>query len=93
MVPQPLGNMAPAPKASPTPPQNPNQNALIPPGHKWVLVSDSAHATIPPSPVPLATLEAVKVEPEPVKVNAELKTAQAAVDRMQYIIQSALMPD
>ena len=31
------------------------------------------------------------VEPEPVKVDAELKTAQAAVDKMQCIIESALI--
>ena len=53
-----------------------------PPGHKWVLVSDSAQATVSPAPAP---------EPETVKTSAELKTAQAAVNRMQYIIKSVLI--
>ena len=92
MVPQPLGNVAPAPAptASSTP-LVPNQNSVVPPGHKWVLVADSSPATIPPASAPPTPLEVVNIEPEPVKVDAELKTAQAAVDKMQCIIESALM--
>ena len=74
MVPQPLGNVAPAPMASSTPLVS-NQNVLVPPGHKWVLEADGPHATIPPAPAPPASLEVVNVEPEPVKVDAGLKTA------------------
>ena len=77
MVPQPLGNLAPVPTMSPALPQS----ALVPPGHKWVLIADGAHPTIPPAPALLATPEPVSIEAEPVKVHVDLKTAQAAADR------------
>ena len=82
VVPQPVGNVAPAPQVLPPSPQNLSQNVEPPPGHKWVLVSDGAQATIPPAPAP---------EPEPVETSAEMKMAQAAVNRMQYIKESALI--
>ena len=61
----------------------PSQSTTTPPRHKWVLVAENAIR--PTSP------EVTIVEPEPVKVNAGLKQAQADVDKMQSIIESALI--
>ena len=61
----------------------PSQAITPPPGHKWVLVAEDA--TRPASP------EVSIVEPEPVKVDAGLQQAQADVDKMQSIIESALI--
>ena len=82
LVPQPLGNVALAPQVLPPPPQNLSQNVEPPSGHKWVLVSDGAQATIPPAPTP---------DLEPVETSVEMKTAQAAVNKMELIIESALI--
>ena len=61
----------------------PSQATTTLPGHKWVLVAEDA--TRP------ASLEVTIVEPEPVKVVAGLKQAQADMEKMQSIIEFALI--
>ena len=61
----------------------PGKAIAPPPGKKWILVEEDA--TRPASP------EVSIVEPEPVKVDARLQQAQADVDKMQSIIESALI--
>ena len=74
-------------------PQNPSPSTqqLAPPGQKWVLVADTTPANVPPAPIQRAAPEADKPEPEPTKPNAELKAEQTAVNRIQWIIESAMI--
>ena len=82
MVLPPLGNVTPLLTALLVP----SQTESVPPGHRWVLIAESSPTqALPTSP------EVIIVEPEPVKVDAGLKIAQAAVDKMQCIIKSALI--
>ena len=90
VVPQPLGNAALTPEVLPKLPQNPSPSTqqLAPPGQKWVLIADTAPASVPPAPIQPAAPEAGKPEPESTEFNVELKEAQAAVNRMQLIVCS-----
>ena len=82
VVPQPKGIMTPALAV----PLVPSQSTTTPPGHKWVLLAENA-----PNPTQPASPEVKIVEQDPVKVNAGLKQAQADLDKMQSIIESALI--
>ena len=82
MVPKPVGNVVPAPKAAPAPPPNPSPNKIIPPGHKWALVPDSTPATIQIFDKP---------EPEPSKPNEELRVAQTATNKLQRLVEAAMI--
>ena len=82
VVPQPMGNVVPAPTAAPTLPPNSSPNEIIPPGLKWALVPDSKPATIQIGDKP---------EPEPSKPNEELTVAQTAADKLQRIVEAAVI--
>ena len=94
-VPQPMGNAVQTREVIPNVTQNPTPTSqqLAPPGQKWILVTDTA--TIP-TEVQLTQTQApeptkptgVKVEPE--KPNEDLKPAQAAANKLQWIIESSM---
>ena len=70
------------------PSQNTQQRA--PPGKKWVLMEDTTPANVPPATIQTPTPETSKPEPEVADITVDLKAAQAAVNRMQMIIEAAL---
>ena len=68
---------------------SPSTQQLAPPGKKWVLMEDTAPASVPPATVQPPTPEPSKPEPELADITADLKAAQTAVNRMQLIIEAA----
>ena len=73
----------------------PTSQQLAPPGQKWILVTDTI--TVPfevqlaPTQVPepaKTTVVVSQVEPE--KQNEEVKSAQAAANKLQWIIESSM---
>ena len=62
---------------------------LAPPGKKWVLMEDTTPANVPPATIQTPTPETSKPEPEVADITVDLKAAQAAVNRMQLIIEAA----
>ena len=78
------------PVAAVAPTQTTNTEANPPasnmPGHEWVLVAKGAA-----TPATSTSTEVPAVTPEPVKVNAGLQQAQADLDKLQSIVESALV--
>ena len=92
-----MGNVVPAPEVQPKLPQNPDPvtQLLAPPGQKWILVAYTTTTNVQPAPIQPtepanSTVEAVKAELEPEKPNVELKAAQAAANKLQWIVESAM---
>ena len=73
-----------APTQTATPESNPPASNL--PGHEWVLVAKGTT-----NPATSTSPEVPAVVPEPVKVNAGLQQAQADLDKVQSIVESALV--
>ena len=82
MVPQPGTVIAPVLTATPAA----DQPTSSLPGHEWVLVAKGAA-----TPAPSTSSEISVVVPEYVKVNAGLYQAQADLDKVQCIVESALI--
>ena len=78
----PVAAVAPTPTA--TPESNPPASNL--PGHEWVLVAKGTT-----TPATSTSPEVPAVVAEPVKVNAGLQQAQADLDKVQSIVESALV--
>ena len=98
VVPQPMGNVVPPPEVLPKLPQNPAPVAqqLAPPGQKWILVADTTTTEVQPVPIQptepaKSTVETIQAELESEKPNAELKVAQAAANKLQWIVESAMV--
>ena len=72
----------PATQVSADPSQSTQQ--LAPPGKKWVLMEGMAPASVPP-----ATIQPPTPKPETADITTDLKATQAAVNRMQLIIEAA----
>ena len=89
-VPQPMGNAVQPQEVIPNVMQNPTPTSqqLAPPGQKWILVTNTA--TVPaevqvaqtPTPEP-AKPTVVANQMEPKKPNEELKSAQAAANKLR----------
>ena len=69
-----------------TAPPVPNQPVSNQPGHKWVLVAEDTA-----NPAQSTSTEVSIVVSEPVKVDAGLGHAQAELDKVQSIVESALI--
>ena len=78
----PVAVIAPAPTA--TPDSNPPASNL--PGHEWVLVAKGTT-----TPAQSTSPEVSVVVPEYMKVNTDLYQAQADLDKVQCIVESALV--